>query len=138
MKWIEKVGTGYKRILDYFKAENLKLPKFETQSGGTLITIFAAFEVGGVTEKEIEKKSKETTTEAVKSREKTTEKTTEKILKLIIDNPKISQDNIAKTIGITADGVFWNIKKLKDKGLLERIGADKGGYWKITAANYTN
>jgi len=29
------------------------------------------------------------------------------------------------------DGVFWNIKQLKEKGLIERVGADKGGYWKI-------
>jgi predicted HTH transcriptional regulator len=45
MEWIEKVNTGYKRVLDYFKVENLKLQKFETQSGGTLITVFSAFEV---------------------------------------------------------------------------------------------
>jgi len=25
-----------------------------------------------------------------------------------------------------------NISKLKSKGLLERVGADKGGYWRVT------
>jgi len=50
---------------------------------------------------------------------------------LIQDNPQISQDKIAEIIGITTDGVFWNIKKLKNKGILKRIGADKGGYWEI-------
>jgi ATP-dependent DNA helicase RecG len=34
-------------------------------------------------------------------------------------------------LGITDDGVYWNVKKLKAKGLLERIGPDKGGYWQI-------
>ncbi|MDR2149072.1 MAG: winged helix-turn-helix domain-containing protein [Tannerella sp.] len=61
----------------------------------------------------------------------TTEKTTEKILKLIMDNPQISQDKIAEIIGITTDGVFWNIKKLKAQGVIERVGHDKGGYWKM-------
>ena len=58
-------------------------------------------------------------------------KTTGKILKLIMDNPHISQDKIAEIIGFTVDGVFWNIKKLKAKGIIERIGSRKGGYWKV-------
>ena len=61
----------------------------------------------------------------------TTEETTVKVLELIIDNPKISQKKIAKIIGITIDGVFWNIKKLKSKGVIERIGSPRGGYWKV-------
>ena len=52
-------------------------------------------------------------------------------MKLIENNPHISQNEIAEITGITADGVFWNIKKLKEKGLIGRVGADKGGYWKI-------
>ena len=70
-----------------------------------------------------------------KTTEEITEKTTEEIFELIINNPQISQDKIAEIIGITADGVFWNIKKLKAKGLIERIGSDKGGYWKIIEKN---
>jgi len=27
--------------------------------------------------------------------------------------------------------VEWNLKALKGKGAIERIGPDKGGYWKI-------
>jgi predicted HTH transcriptional regulator len=34
-------------------------------------------------------------------------------------------------VGITAEKIRANIAKLKAKGLLERIGGDKGGYWKI-------
>jgi predicted HTH transcriptional regulator len=48
-----------------------------------------------------------------------------------MDNPQISQSEIAEIIGITTAGVFWNIKQLKAKGILERIGADKGGHWKV-------
>jgi predicted HTH transcriptional regulator len=38
---------------------------------------------------------------------------------------------IAEILEITSDGVFWNIKKLKANGIIQRIGADRGGYWKI-------
>ena len=63
---------------------------------------------------------------------KTTKKTTEKIYDIIKENPYISTKDISETIGnITADGVRYHINKLKKLGVLERVGADKGGYWKI-------
>ncbi|MBQ0035703.1 MAG: hypothetical protein KBT35_02165 [Firmicutes bacterium] len=34
-------------------------------------------------------------------------------------------------IGITSDGVKYNLDKLKKDNIIERIGPDKGGYWKI-------
>ena len=51
---------------------------------------------------------------------------------IIKENPYISTKDISETIGnITADGVRYHINKLKKLGVLERVGADKGGYWKI-------
>ena len=55
-----------------------------------------------------------------------------KIYDIIKENPYISTKDISETIGnITADGVRYHINKLKKLGVLERVGADKGGYWKI-------
>ena len=34
-------------------------------------------------------------------------------------------------VGITEDGVKYNLNKLKNNGIIERIGPAKGGYWKI-------
>jgi ATP-dependent DNA helicase RecG len=34
-------------------------------------------------------------------------------------------------VGISARKVKENISKLKEKGLVERIGNEKNGYWKI-------
>ena len=68
----------------------------------------------------------------MKTTKKTTKKTTEKIYDIIKENPYISTKDISETIGnITADGVRYHINKLKKLGVLERVGADKGGYWKI-------
>jgi ATP-dependent DNA helicase RecG len=39
---------------------------------------------------------------------------------------------LSEKIKINEKNVRLNIAKLKDKGLLERIGPDKGGYWKVT------
>jgi ATP-dependent DNA helicase RecG len=59
------------------------------------------------------------------------EKTVEKILELIKINPQITQKQIAKATGLSRRGVEWNLKKLKDSGVINRIGADRGGYWEV-------
>jgi predicted HTH transcriptional regulator len=60
-----------------------------------------------------------------------TEKTTEKILTTITTNPYITQSEPAKVCGITEDSIYWNIKKLKEGGIIRRIGPDKGGHWEV-------
>ncbi|MBL7127537.1 MAG: putative DNA binding domain-containing protein [Ignavibacteria bacterium] len=54
-----------------------------------------------------------------------------KIVWLIYENPKISKSEIHKQIGISTTAIDKNIEKLKNLGILERIGPAKGGSWKI-------
>lgn len=64
--------------------------------------------------------------------EKTTQKTTQKILAMLKESPYISRSKIAEVLGdITEDGVKYHLNKMKKAGVIERIGADKGGYWKV-------
>ena len=46
-------------------------------------------------------------------------------------NPNITQTEMAKMLGITRDGISYNIKQLKNKGIIERVGATKNGKWVI-------
>ena len=55
----------------------------------------------------------------------------EKIINLIKKNPSITQSEMAKILKLTRDGISYNIRILKEKGIIERIGATKNGYWKI-------
>ena len=59
------------------------------------------------------------------------ETTQEKILKLIKENPNITQNQMATALGLTRDGISYNIKQMKDKGVIERVGATKNGKWII-------
>lgn len=59
------------------------------------------------------------------------EKSRKRILDLIKENPYITQEELAERTNLTRRGIEWNIKHLKEKGLLKRIGSDKGGYWEI-------
>jgi ATP-dependent DNA helicase RecG len=59
-------------------------------------------------------------------------KSSEKILDLIKNKPTISAAEIAMEIDISARGVEKQIRKLREAGIIKRVGADRGGYWEIT------
>ena len=75
--------------------------------------------------------------------DKTTQKTTQKInelklndnqlkiIELMKENSRITRKQIAKHLNITADGVKYNLKKLTQSGIVERIGPVNGGYWQV-------
>ena len=64
--------------------------------------------------------------------QETTQKTTqEKIINLIKKNPGITQIEMAKALDLTREGISYNIKALKEKGIIERVGSTKNGIWKI-------
>ncbi len=55
----------------------------------------------------------------------------EKILALIKSNPYISISSIAEVCGMSIKTTRNLIDELRKAKLLERIGPDKGGYWKV-------
>ena len=61
----------------------------------------------------------------------TTEKTTEKILSLILENPNITTEELARVCDMTPDGVYYHTKRLREKGLLVREGGRKEGHWVV-------
>lgn len=63
--------------------------------------------------------------------DKTRVKTRVKILELIEKNPAITNQEIADTLEMTVKGVEWQIKKLKDENIIQRIGSTRSGSWKI-------
>ena len=57
--------------------------------------------------------------------------TQEKIMAIMRLKPAISAKAMAEEIGITTRGVEKNIRELKKAKLIERVGAAKGGHWKV-------
>ena len=53
------------------------------------------------------------------------------ILKLIMDNPRITQDELARILDVNRRTIIRNFKDLFDKEYIQRVGANKNGYWKI-------
>jgi ATP-dependent DNA helicase RecG len=53
------------------------------------------------------------------------------IIKMMLEQPSISAKTIAQKVGMTSRGIQKNINTLKKAGLVERIGAAKGGHWVV-------
>lgn len=60
-----------------------------------------------------------------------TNKTEEKIIALIRDNPNIIIKQLAIKTGLSEPEIKKNLKQLKDKEIIRRIGSNKKGYWEI-------
>ena len=56
----------------------------------------------------------------------------QQIFEAILDNQHITIVELAKQLKIATTTVEYNINKLKEKGLLERIGSRKEGQWKVS------
>jgi ATP-dependent DNA helicase RecG len=53
------------------------------------------------------------------------------ILDLIKKNPQISKKELSNKVAISTTAIDKNISQLKKKGLLKRVGPDKGGHWEV-------
>jgi ATP-dependent DNA helicase RecG len=118
--YIEKMGTGIERIYDALKNENCPPVKIEYDTLFSLVFSRPSYITPRGTEKPREK-----------TREKPRKKTREIILELIRKTPNITTARLAEETGLTPKGIEWQIAQLKKNGLLERVGPDKGGHWKI-------
>jgi len=116
---IEKYGSGIQRIIKGFASHGLKTPMFENFQHGFRVTVFAAIAEEGL-EDWVPDKVPDGLTD-----------NQQKILHLIAQNNEISMSQIAVGVGISKRKVLDNINKLKEKGLLKRIGPAKGGYWEV-------
>ena len=61
----------------------------------------------------------------------TTQKSDQKIIMAIKENPKITRAELQNITGLSESGVKKILRQLQQKGLLSRIGPDKGGHWEI-------
>ena len=58
-------------------------------------------------------------------------KTVEKIIKILSNNPTTTVRELSEMLSLSRRGVEEQIKSLKQKGIIRRIGPDKGGHWQV-------
>lgn len=52
-------------------------------------------------------------------------------MKMISDNPQISIDEMRIKLGVTDRTISRYISDLKNYGIIDRVGPDNGGFWKV-------
>jgi ATP-dependent DNA helicase RecG len=58
-------------------------------------------------------------------------KTEQSFMQMIRKDPSVTALEITEALGLHRITVIRNLNKLKEKGIIERIGSDKTRYWKI-------
>lgn len=125
MKIIEKWGTGIPRIFRECREYGLPDPELIDFDGDFRVNIYR---------KNSEQQNRVTEKVTEKVIEKVTEKVTEKeveVLALLLDNPEITMVQLAERLEISRKTVAVRLKALKEKGIIQRIGSDRKGYWKV-------
>ncbi len=107
---VERVGSGIKRIKDAMKEYGLRVEFIKTKFFRVVF------------------KRK---TLIPKGSEKSSEKSSEKIIELMEKNNEITILELSKEIVLSTRAIEKSIAKLKEKGLIKRVGSAKGGYWKV-------
>ena len=119
--YIENWGRGVEKICAACKELGAELPRYEILGNGVRI-FFKALKSALIDEKSAD--VQENVGENVGENER-------RIIEIIASSPSISAKNIAQEIGMTSRQVERLLSQLKAKRLIERVGPDKGGCWKV-------
>jgi ATP-dependent DNA helicase RecG len=105
---------------------NAHEPKIEYDFGGVQVTFTGEIFVTSETKMSGEMSEKST----LKTPESTL-KTPVKILEIIENDKIITLPKIAEKLGLTTWAIKKQMNKLQAKGIIKRIGPDKGGHWEV-------
>ena len=114
--YIERFGSGIKMMQDECKAMNVPEPEYKL-GRGRIDIIFRLPE-------------KEDTDVQISIPEGLTENEA-KICKLIRENERITYVEMAERLGISESTVTRAARSLSKKGMIKRIGPERGGSWKL-------
>lgn len=124
---MERRGSGIRKMMEACENDEKK-PKFEVKYDAFVVTFYSRlYKNAGVKEKnEYEKVLKE-----IYEKYPDLKKTTIQILQEIIKNKNITQEEFSKKFNKSKSTFYRGIRILRGLGIIERIGSDKKGYWKI-------
>ncbi len=140
------LGSGIKRVV----RENARIDFDNEESANQFkVTVWRTAPKDGIKEGNTTQKLSDSTqitadstqiasSDTHKSTQKASDSTQKRILEIIEETPHASRKDIAERIGISEDGVKKQLANLKRMGLIERVGAARGGYWKIIQVRVRN
>ena len=125
---IERMGTGTGDIVKRCLEMGLPTPVFFQEEDFRVVLYRAVIETPEATPQVNHLTVKDTVKDTVKE---SFSKNQIRILNIITENNQITAEELVEIVGINLRNIKQNISKLKHNGSLQRIGPDKGGYWKV-------
>ncbi len=126
--YMERKGSGLTKIINAYKNANnydeSKAPQFISSR----VEFTVILKNLNYRENRDDKSERNDVSQAVEEYVQCTE---EVFLNTLRKNPYISRKELSRLLMISEDGVKYQLKKLKNKGLIEHIGAPRGGYWEV-------
>ncbi len=125
---IETWGRGTLKIARLMREAGHEPPTVSLREGAVVVTFGLPVESTGKTPG---KTTGKMTGERQGNARETLGKTPTKILELLKNNPDLSVPQLAALMHKSESAIHRAIRILRDSGLLERVGPDRGGRWKV-------
>lgn len=126
---VEGWGTGLKKIIDTCKELKIRPPEF-LEIGDLLRVNFYRAKMSDPNNDTINDTTNDTTNDTINDTIKTT-KSESKVLKQIEKNNEITREQLVANTNLSDSTVARALKTLQEKGIIEREGSKKIGFWKI-------
>lgn len=126
---VEGWGTGLKKIIDTCKELKIRPPEF-LEIGDLLRVNFYRAKMSDPSNDPINDTTNDTTNDTINDTIKTT-KSESKVLKQIEKNNEITREQLVANTSLSDSTVARALKTLQEKGIIEREGSKKIGFWKI-------
>ena len=135
---IEKWGSGIPRIMNEIREYGLQEPEFIAFENDFRVNIYRkSYNTTQSTQGSTQGKTN--TTQDISEKEKLDVKnlteTDKTIINTIINNPEMSQKQIADNLNWTVNKVKYYMKKFKQKNILKYEGTSQNGKWEIQEEN---
>ena len=138
---IEHYGRGIKRIKEECDRNGNPHPDW-TDRPGEFLTIYKARgsqgteDCAGEAATQTTQSSTQSTTQTTQTSEPRHSEMTEAQMKIVAylkEHPSASRREIAGSsgVGISEDGVKYNLARLQELKIIKRVGPDYGGHWEV-------
>ncbi|MFR3661849.1 MAG: winged helix-turn-helix transcriptional regulator [Blautia hansenii] len=118
--YADQLGSGVRNLFKYSKFYSGDDPKFME---GDIFRIIVPLN---------ERKTKETITQsATQSTQSDEIKPVQRIIEIIEQNPLLSQKQMAEKLSLNQNTLKYYIKKMREKGIIERVGSSRKGKWVV-------
>lgn len=126
--YMERKGSGLTKIINSYKNANNYDESKEPQFISSRVEFTVILKNLNYGENKDDKSEIKDVSKAVEEYAQHTEGV---FLNALHNNPYISRKELSKLLMISEDSVKYQLKKLKNKGLIEHVGSSRGGYWVV-------